>query len=67
MADHMKEVKEIRCSDFRPDCDFKAQADTEEGLFKKCEEHACSAHNKCESSPRSRKKMRSHIRSVFIS
>ncbi len=61
-----KLYKQLSCRDFRPDCDFKAQANTEEELMKKCEEHACSVHSRCESSPRGREKMRSRMKDVWV-
>ncbi len=57
--------KELSCKDFRSDCDFTARAATEEELLKKCQQHACSAHGKCDDSPRSREKMRSRIKDAW--
>jgi len=38
-------TKVLRCSDVGMDCDFKAQAETEEELLKKVAEHAATAHD----------------------
>jgi predicted small metal-binding protein len=57
--------KEIRCRDFRSDCDFTARAATEEELLKKCMVHACDAHSKCDDSAKSREKIKSRMRDVW--
>jgi predicted small metal-binding protein len=60
-----REYKELRCKDFRPDCDFMIREDTEEEVLKKCQNHACSVHGKCSDSPEVREKIRSRIRDVW--
>ena len=66
MASDQKEYKELSCKDFRSECDFTARAETEEELMSKCQAHACSAHNKCDTSARSREKIKAHIRDVRL-
>ena len=41
-------TKIIRCKDVGLDCDFEAQAETEEELLKKVAEHAGTTHNMTE-------------------
>jgi predicted small metal-binding protein len=41
-------TKIIRCKDVGMDCDFEAQAETEEELLKKVAEHAGTTHNMTE-------------------
>ena len=60
-----REFKELRCKDFRPDCDFTIRAETEEEVLNKCQEHACSAHGKCGDSSETREKIKSHIKDVW--
>lgn len=59
------ENKELGCKDFRSDCDFTAKGKTDDEILDKCQEHACSAHGKCDDSPEMREKIRSRIRNVF--
>ncbi len=59
-----KEYRELSCKDFRSDCGFMVRAETSEELMKYCEEHACSVHGKCGSSPEKREKIKSHIKDV---
>jgi predicted small metal-binding protein len=66
MATHAKAYKELSCRDFRADCDFVARAGTAEEVMKKCEDHACSVHGKCGSSPQIREKMKSRMKDVQI-
>jgi predicted small metal-binding protein len=40
------------------------RAETSEELMKYCEEHACSIHGKCGSSPEKREKIKSRIKDV---
>jgi predicted small metal-binding protein len=61
-----KEYKELSCKDFRSDCDFSIRAETEEEVLNKCREHACSSHGKCDDSPRTREKIKSRIRDVWV-
>ena len=57
-------MKEIRCRDSGADCDFVAQAETEEELLRKAAEHGRKDHQ-MESIPDELKtKMRSMIRDV---
>ena len=64
MAYQRQEFKELSCRDFRSDCDFTIRAQTEKELLDKCKEHACSAHNKCNDSPKVAEKIKSRIRNV---
>jgi predicted small metal-binding protein len=59
------EYKELSCKEFRSDCDFTVRAKTEEEILDRCQEHACSAHEKCSDSSEMREKVRSRIRNVF--
>jgi predicted small metal-binding protein len=59
-----KGKKQLSCRDFGVDCDFVARGDTEEEVLKSASEHGCQVHNKCESSPDIKSKMRSLIRNV---
>lgn len=64
MAYQREEFKELSCRDFRTDCDFTIRAESEEELLNKCRQHACSAHNKCNDSPKIKEKIKSRIREV---
>jgi predicted small metal-binding protein len=66
MAAEKKDYKELSCKDFRSDCDFTARAETTNEVLMKCQEHACTSHGKCASSPDSRARIRSHIRTVKV-
>ncbi len=59
-----KKYKELSCKDFRSGCDFAARAETEQEVLKMCHEHACSAHDKCRTSPAIERRIRSRIRDV---
>ena len=65
MATKKKEYKELGCRDFRSDCDFTVRSEKEEEVLMKCQEHACNAQGKCETSPEARAKIKSHIRGVW--
>ena len=65
METDSKTYKELSCKDFRSDCSFTARADTEQEVLDMCHEHACSAHNKCSTSPASEDRIRSRIRDVW--
>ncbi len=66
MALGKKQTKEINCSDFRSDCDFTIRGKTEKEVLDKCQEHACSAHDKCDDSAEIRDKIKSHIRDISL-
>jgi predicted small metal-binding protein len=66
MDANSKEYKELSCRDFKSDCGFMVRAETSEELMKYCQEHACSVHGKCGSSPESREKIKSHIKDVWV-
>ena len=66
MATNSKQYKELSCRDFKADCDFTVRAETSEELMKYCQEHACSIHGKCGSSPESREKIKSRIKDVWV-
>ena len=61
-----KKYKELRCRDFGADCDFIAGAETEEEVMKHGHEHGCKVHGKCGVSPEGDKKMKSHIKDVWV-
>ncbi len=65
METDSRKHKELSCKDFRSDCDFTARAPTEQEVLDLCQEHACSAHNRCTTSPATRDKIRSRIRDVW--
>ncbi len=58
--------KELRCSDFRSDCNFITRARNESELLQRGHEHACRVHNRCDYSPQSKLAMTSRIRNVWI-
>ena len=66
MAIHPKQYKELSCKDFRSDCSFMVRAETSEELMRYGLEHSCNHHGKCDSSPESIKKTKSHIKDVWI-
>jgi predicted small metal-binding protein len=57
--------KELSCRDFKSDCDFTVRAKTDDEILNQCQVHACSVHGKCDNSPETREKIRSHIRAVW--
>jgi predicted small metal-binding protein len=57
-------AKSISCRDVGVDCDFRAQAETEADLLKKCSEHARSAHGMTEIPPELIVKVKAAIRDV---
>jgi predicted small metal-binding protein len=63
---NQKEYKQLGCKDFGADCDFMVRAQTAEEVAKYCRQHACSVHNKCETSPRIEEKIKSRIKDVWI-
>ncbi|MBP1741780.1 MAG: hypothetical protein H6Q48_4073 [Deltaproteobacteria bacterium] len=64
MAGISGEYKKLSCREFRTDCDFTSQAETEQEVMKKFQEHACSTHGKCITSPEIEKRIRSRMKSV---
>ena len=66
MDTNSKEYKELSCRDFKSDCGFMVRAETSEELMKYCQEHACSVHGKCGSSPESREEIKSRIKDVRV-
>jgi predicted small metal-binding protein len=66
MATNLKQYKELSCRDFRSDCGFMVRAGTSEELMKVCQEHACSTHGKCGSSPEGREKIKSRMKDVWV-
>ena len=66
MASHVKEYKQLSCRDFKADCDFMVRAETTAEVTKYCQEHACSAHGKCDTSPAMASKIKSHIKDVWL-
>jgi len=66
MATRPKQYKELTCKSFKPDCDFMIRAETSEELMRHSMEHACNVHGKCDSSPESMEKIKSHIRDVWM-
>jgi predicted small metal-binding protein len=65
MEKDSKKYKELSCKDFRADCNFTARGNTEQEVLEMCQEHACSAHNKCSTSAAIQDKVRSRIRDVW--
>ncbi len=66
MATHTKQYKELTCKSFRSDCNFMIRAETSEELMRYGMEHACNVHGKCDSSPESMEKAKSHIKDVWL-
>jgi predicted small metal-binding protein len=58
------EYKKLSCKDFRADCDFTSQAEVEQEVLKKFQEHACSTHGKCITSPEIEKRLRARVKNV---
>jgi predicted small metal-binding protein len=65
MATISGEYKQLRCKDFRADCDFISQATTEQEAMKQFQEHACSTHGKCITSPEIEKRLKSRMKSLW--
>ncbi len=66
MASNSKHYKELMCKNFGADCDFMIRAETSEELMRYSQEHACNVHGKCDSSPESMEKIKSHIKDVWV-
>ena len=66
MAMDLKDYKELSCKEFRPNCDFTVRAEIEEEVLKKYQEHACSTHGRCVTSPEIEKRIKSHIRGIRV-
>ena len=66
MATHSKQYKELTCKNFRSDCEFMIRAETSEELMRYGQEHACNVHGKCDGSPESMEKIKSHIKDVWM-
>ena len=66
MATNSKQYKELSCKNFRSDCDFMIRAETSEELMRYSQEHACNIHGKCDGSPESMGKIKSHIKDVWM-
>ena len=56
--------KKLSCREFRADCDFTSQAEAEQEVMKKFQEHACSTHGKCITSPEIEKRLKARMKSV---
>lgn len=57
-------AKTVACRDIGTDCNFTAQAETEEYLLQKCAEHAREAHGMTEIPPEVAEKLRSVTRDI---
>jgi len=57
-------MKSIRCRDVGVDCDFEAQAETEDEVLRMCAEHARTEHGMMEVPPELAEKVRMNIRDV---
>ena len=65
MANIIKKSRQLSCRDIEGDCDFVAQAETEEEVMKLGLDHRCFIHNLCEVSPEAESRIRSFIREVW--
>jgi len=66
MATHVKEYKQLSCRDFKADCDFMVRAETVDEVAKYCQEHACSVHGKCGTSPEIANKIKARVKDVWL-
>jgi len=57
-------MKEVRCKDAGVDCDFVAQAETEQELMKKVAQHAREKHGMTQVTPEMAAKVKKIIRDV---
>jgi len=66
MRTRHKEYRQLSCRDFGSDCDFMVRAETEEEVMKYGHEHGCNVHSKCGISSEAEKKMKSHVKNVWV-
>ncbi len=66
MANVIKKNRQLSCRDIGGDCDFVAQAETEEEVMELGLDHGCFIHDLCEVSPEAESRIRSLIRDVWV-
>lgn len=66
MASYLKKFKQLNCRYVGADCNFVAQAKTEEKVMELAFAHGCIIHDICDVSPGTERRMRSLIRDVWV-
>ncbi len=65
MVNKIEKKGQLCCRDIGGDCDFVAQAETEEEVLELGLDHACLIHDLCEISPEAKSGIRSLIMEVW--
>ncbi len=65
MARAIKKYKQLSCREMGGDCDYLAQAETEEQVMELSVDHGCFVHDHCDISPDAEERIRSLIRDVW--